>query len=96
MIQIDVKPEDIESAVKDAIINSSLGKFLEKAVREALNSYNFSRAVEEAIQRSLIEQAREIIKTDVEFQAKIRAVIDRKFTQENLIEAIAEKAFTRY
>lgn len=94
--QIDVKPEDIEAAVKDAIIKSSLGEFLNKAVRSALHNYGFTNAIEEVIKNILVQEARKMIETDPEFQAKLHEVIKTKLNQEGLLGYIASKAFRDY
>lgn len=94
--KIDVKPEDIEAAVKDAIINSALGKYMKDAVHKALNDYRFTNAIEEVIRNIMVQEARKMIETDPEFQEKLLKVVRDKFAQENLISYIANKAFRDY
>jgi hypothetical protein len=89
-IKIDVKPEDIEQAVKDAIINSSIGKMIEQKVRDATSDYNLNRAVEEALKHAVLGHARDLIYQDQEFAAKIKAKLVEKL-DDAFITSVANK-----
>lgn len=89
-IKVDVKPEDIEQAVKTAIINSSIGKMIEKKVLEATADYNLNKAVEETLKYAITNHARNLIHEDKEFAAKVKAKIVEKL-DDAFIEAIASK-----
>lgn len=89
-IKLDIKPEDVEQAVKDAIIKSSIGKMIEKKVAEATNYYKLDKAVDDVLRFIVAERARMLIHEDAALKERIKARLVEKL-DDTFIEAIASK-----
>lgn len=89
-IKLDINPDAIEAAVKDAIIKSSIGQAIERKVREATNDYSIDKGLEATLRSIISEHMRALIREDEALAAKIKARIVEKLNDE-FIESIAEK-----
>lgn len=89
-IKVDVKAEDVEQAVKDAIIKSSIGQMIERKVKDATADYNLNRAVDDTLKYIVAEHVRMLVSSDKELAAKIKTKIVERLNDE-FIDAIANK-----
>lgn len=60
-IKLDIKPEDIEKYVGEAVINSSLGESVKNIIEEQLNGWDFKRAIEEEVRKCVLGMVREAL-----------------------------------
>lgn len=89
-IKIDVKPEDIEASIKDAIIKSAIGKKIEEKLALVLSDYNLGKTIEDVLKHAIADQARQLIYKDEEVILTIKQKIVEKLNTE-FIDGIANK-----
>lgn len=89
-IKIDVKPEDIETAVKDAIIKSSIGRMIEEKVRDATQDYALNRAVDDTLRWHVGNFARDLLLENKETAEKIKAKLIERL-DDKFIDSVATK-----
>lgn len=89
-IKVDVKAEDVEKAVKDAIIDSAIGRMIQEKVRQATSDYAIGNAVETVIRHAIAEHCRTMIREDEALAAKLKAAIVEKLDTD-FIDRMAAK-----
>lgn len=89
-IKVDVKPEDVEKAVKDAIIASSIGQMIERKVKEATQDYKLNEAVDYVLRGLVAQHARDLVAKDPDLTEKIKNKLAERLN-DTFIEAISAK-----
>jgi plasmid replication initiation protein len=89
-IKLDIKPEDVEVAVKEAIIKSSIGQMIERKVREATQDYNLDRAVDNVLRSLAAEHARSLFLNDLEVAARIKQKLVERL-DDKFLQALADR-----
>lgn len=80
-MEIEFKPEDIESYVKNAIMKSSIGNAIETSIAELLKGRGLANPIMRVIQDMIAEIAKQVIADN--YQDRIRELV--KTSVENLI-----------
>lgn len=70
-MQIEIKPEDIDNIVKQAILQSAVGKTIEEAIKKALTGYD--NPVDKAIKELVGTFARQLI--DEKYRAAVTVLV---------------------
>ena len=89
-IKLDIKPEQIEKAVTEAIIKSSIGSQITAAIQKTLNDWKFSSAIEAAVKDHIFSIVREMLYKDEELAAKIKKAFTDKL-DDTFINSVADK-----
>lgn len=87
-LKLDIKPEDIEKAVVQAIIESSIGTSIKQRLDEILKGYQIKNAIEEVIVREIKLMVREVISNDPNLKLTIETKYKEKITQDLLDKAV--------
>jgi hypothetical protein len=89
-IKLDIKPEDVEAAVKEAIIKSSIGQMIERKVREATQDYKLDQAVDGVLRGLTAEHARRLFIGDEALAARIKQKLAERL-DDKFLQAVADK-----
>lgn len=95
MIQIDIKPDDIDKLVKEAIMKSALGDAITKSISSVLgNSYN--NPIETAIKQYVIEVSGKVLREQYESQVReaVTKFIAEKVNGE-MLKTVTEAVVTK-
>lgn len=94
MLNIEIKPEDIEKLVKETFINTALGKTINDTLGKVLGGYNspLEEAIKQIVRKMAIELIEERYKDRVR-EAVVKA-IEARITNE-LIDATVNTAMER-
>jgi citrate lyase gamma subunit len=81
-IKVDIKPEDVNKAVAEAILNSSIGEQLRKAINEEVAKIgrSYENPFAPIIRQLIAAEVRNLI--DTQYREQIRAVVTEKVTEE--------------
>lgn len=90
-LEFDVKPEDVEVAIKKAIIDSAIGTKLREACFKALQSYDIERAIEAVIKDQMAKMAQEILSTDEELRSRLREALSKAMLADKFLGNLSER-----
>ena len=88
-IQIQIKPEDVEAAIVQAVVASSLGKSITDEVNKTTADWKVKEIVSEAIKMRIRQEIHNLMDAP-EIKAKIQAIAAGMLTEE-VISDIATK-----
>lgn len=90
-MNIEIKPEDVDALVRDALLKAGIGKTITEAVSKALSGYN--NPVDEKLKLFVGEIAAELIreKWGSEIRASVARHIEALVTQE-IVDKTANQA----
>lgn len=88
-IKIDVKPEDIEKAVVDAVVQSSIGEKIKSHVNTALSNYTLQDAIKTEVNMCVRDMIREYLLKDETVRERILEEIKRKLTDDVVSRIVA-------
>lgn len=88
-IQIQIKPEDVEAAIVQAVVASSLGKSITDEVNKTTADWKVKEIVSEAIKMRIRQEIHALMDSP-ENKAKIQAIAAGMLTEE-VISDIATK-----
>ena len=89
-INIEVKPEQIEKAITEAVVKSALGEKINESVRKALGDYELGRSIDGVIRDVINAQVRgAILSTETLKDAVTKQV------QEKMTDAFVEAAVSK-
>lgn len=89
-INVDIKAEDINRAVTDAIAKSAIGDLLEKAIKEqvAKLSQSYNNPLEKVIEQQVFATVRKVLQE--EYADTLKNMVRDKMTNKT-IDAFVEK-----
>lgn len=87
-MEIKIDPKDVEKAVADAILKSSLGGHIQKALESALGT-SWNSPVEQAVKQEVYRIVANIV--SAEYEPKIREAVKVQLTDE-LVQRVATAA----
>ena len=92
-MQIEITPNDIEKMVKEAILKSSIGTAVQKAVSSVVNSSSYNNPIDDEIRKVVTEIAKELIKENYgpEIRTLVAEAMEKRVTKETLVK-ITESA----
>jgi hypothetical protein len=82
-MNIEIKPEDIDKIVKDAILNSSLGSIITDIVKECLDPRNIYRSGMVNVIESVVRETTKNILRDQHYDKLVSAInegLEKKLT----------------
>lgn len=88
--QVQIKPEDIETHIKQAVLNSAIGKSLEKGIAEKLRGWEFDKAVKSVIDEEIPKIIRNVM-LEPDQKDRIAKVVRDALTDDLVLE-IANKS----
>jgi hypothetical protein len=93
-MQISLTPEQVDTLVREAILQSGLVKTIEGAIAKALGGYD--SPVDKAVKDYVSVVLRDLLKTHYKEQveAAVRAAIDARLTKE-ILDTVAEAAIQK-
>lgn len=95
-MEITIKPDEIDKYVKDAIINSTVGKIISEKVTKQMNDIvnrNWDNPIDDLIKHILRATVRDLLETE-ENKEIIKKAVKEKFTQqyvEIVVDRITDK-----
>jgi len=94
MLTIEIKPEDIDRLVREAVTKSMIGTAIQQQVSKVLTSYN--SPVDEAIRKVVADVALQAIRDKFEGQIKelVAAAMDAK-VKKDVLDAIVNTAMDK-
>lgn len=95
MIEVNMKPEDIDELVRQTILKSGIGTAIEKAIRESLGGYN--SPVNEAVKRVVVETLYAMLHEEPwreQIKTAVRTALEAHVSKETL-EAIANASISK-
>lgn len=93
-MNINITTEDIEKHLKEQILNSSLGQFIEERLLKSLNDYTFRNSIEEYVRNIAQQHARFLIDSDPRYSNLIKQAVE-KYATEEFIESISNAVVSR-
>ena len=78
-IQIDVKPEDIDEMVRDAVINAGLGKLIADVLGKQIDITGYNSPVKKEIDAFIARTARAII--EEKFKDEVVAEVTKQLSE---------------
>lgn len=93
MIELNIKPEDIENAVKQAIIESSLGEMIKQTLKDKFQDWNIKKSVNELVDKELNKVIVRLLQEEA--NTNIMKYEIRKQLSEDIIRGIIGKAIER-
>jgi len=82
-IKLDINPAEIQEAVSKAIIDSSIGDSIKKAIESLIkNEYKFNRVIEGQVESHFSAIIRDWLMKDETIRDKVKALISDKLTDE--------------
>lgn len=95
-IEINIKPEDVDALVKDAILKAGIGKTIEASVAKVLAPHSYDNPIDRELKSYITTVVRELLETEFKDQlcAAVRAALAAKVTQpimEKMADAAIEK-----
>ncbi|GAF70777.1 unnamed protein product [marine sediment metagenome] len=94
-IKVDIKPEQINQAVSEAIINSVIGERLKEAIESELKrmSDRYDSPIRDVVRNMILGTLRDIISRD--YKALIEAKVKESITDE-MMSTIIDKAWKSF
>lgn len=84
---IKLAPEDVDTHIKSAIINSAIGEQLSKAIQEKLKDLRLDPTIKKVVEEEIPKILREIL-SEPERKEQLRALIREQLTDKVLLEVI--------
>ena len=87
-IKVDLKPEEVEAAIKKAIVDGAIGAQVRKALEDLQksNNYSFSSAIESAIKGQVQIIVAEYVRE--QFTGPLRELVAKELTTQKMEEVI--------
>lgn len=93
-MQIDIKPDDVDAMVKDALLKSSFGKIIQETMAKAFSGYDnpFERQIKAVVGEMCGQILREKYTTQI--RELVSSHIEKNVTQE-LLQKMTDTAITK-
>lgn len=91
-MEINIKPEEIDKYVKDAIINSTVGKIISEKVQKNMQDIinrSWDNPIDDLI-RHIIRETVETLLESPENMEIIKQAVQEKFTQQHVNEVVSK------
>lgn len=85
-IEVNVSPEQINKAVADAIIESAIGKELDRVIKQEVEKLgrSYNNPIEIAVQREIQNKVVDVVRENYSdfIKAKVTEAVTEKFTED--------------
>lgn len=94
-IKVDIKPEDVNKAVADAILKSAIGKQLEECINKSLTdmSSSWNNPLKPIIEREICALMRDVIRE--KYADRIKKLVEEKLT-DKLLSDVADASWNAF
>lgn len=95
-IEINIKPEDVDALVKDAIMKSAFGKTIQDAINKVLNAHSYNSPIEDVLKKHISDVAKTLMQTEwkEKLDNAVRSAIAARLTDAHL-QKISDEAINR-
>lgn len=94
MISVNLKPEDVNAYITQAIVGSAIGEVMSERIRAALQDYKVKDAIDKVILQTISKIVGDKIEADQEFRARLEQHVKSKLT-DDVVGSAVDKVVNR-